>query len=775
MTDYSKLSDDDLINLYNGDYSNVSDNGLKEVYNQNKTENNLTLTGNVRKNRVDLRPSQFSKTVDLATRAFWGATTKNKPFSEEWERVNNEYENLEKQRAEKFPLLSNINNKLDNAVDFMAYLILPQAKLAKGAGFVPKIINSIGTGAYQGGIVGGIEALKDNDISNFITGAGTGAAAGGIIPGVGKGLTAIANSKFAKKAVPRLIEFMTSIPSKFGETAIENELNGSSILKGKFNPDTAYHPIEEKIRQAFDSLPTKANYAQEYKQLGNEVRKKLNQAVKPETYYTEEYQKAAENLNDKLNQAVKPEAYYTQQYKQLGDSLSKAIESHEADLGQKVNASIQNLRNNNTRISSEELKNEIKSVFDQYQGDIINPARNMTGNLEKNLYKLIENASNNQDKTVSLIDLQRIKEQIGKSINWSDEVAKNYKNPILEQLYGKLNSRISEISPELADINNSFANIKSLEKSTGGLKPREIALRLKNYNSIDKEINGSDDAIRALNNLLPQDKQFINTLENLNLQKQNDKTLLQNINGSILNNISNFDNLPLRQKEFITNFAPEIIENYRNLSLQQGTDSFLRKNLSESLLNDLSRYEKSPFEVQDQLDNFAPEVIAKLKNIRAKQKEQEAILAPLSQKIIEKNPRLLSNYKSEGLEKAIDYLQKNSNVNFMNDLEKTRAREAFSQWFPGQGGGSGSGQGAATFLRALIGAPLSTTAFITHNPLNLLPLTAFSPRLGGQGLVKAIGGANKLGNYTYNNIPRYIGGGESLYNALLNDDDIENY
>ncbi len=71
------------------------------------------------------------------------------------------------------------------------------------------------------------------------------------------------------------------------------------------------------------------------------------------------------------------------------------------------------------------------------------------------------------NKSVSPLDLQKIKEQIGKSIHWSDEAARDYKNPILEQLYGRYMERLSSSSPELAAANRNYANLRNFKKNEG--------------------------------------------------------------------------------------------------------------------------------------------------------------------------------------------------------------------------------------------------------------------------------------------------------------------
>jgi hypothetical protein len=66
---------------------------------------------------------------------------------------------------------------------------------------------------------------------------------------------------------------------------------------------------------------------------------------------------------------------------------------------------------------------------------------------------------------------------------------------------------------------------------------------------------------------------------------------------------------------------------------------------------------------------------------------------------------------------------------FLEDVRKLNAQNQFSKWTPGQGGGSGSGQGFANLLRTGVmeafggrGVPLLNAVMGT---------TAFSPRVMG--------------------------------------------
>ena len=112
----------------------------------------------------------------------------------------------------------------------------------------------------------------------------------------------------------------------------------------------------------------------------------------------------------------------------------------------------------------------------------------------------------------------------------------------------------------------------------------------------------------------------------------------------------------------------------------------------------------------------------------------------------ERNPRLLANRTDEAFENAIQDLQNRSNVDFMEELNNARAREALDKLFPGQGGGSGSEQGFGNLLRTAIIGGSPTAAVIGHNPAALMGLLAVSPKFTAKGTIKNIGKLSRFGN-----------------------------
>jgi hypothetical protein len=320
------------------------------------------------------------------------------------------------------------------------------------------------------------------------------------------------------------------------------------------------------------------------KTIGRVKPESLTRAVQPDSKALDLTEPQAQNLLMDTTERVR-------------DTYKKML----SEAGQNVGDVANSLKNVGDRVNVNDLKGDITRTFNKYQGDSVNPARNMTGSLETDLLTLIDNAgaqkkintppiktqnaellaekellkeynsfkkalikkygsidelkrltqkdikqnalygerfdslddyrellayeqllqnakfvnnkipssvngefigsgnigaipeqvaTENVPFTISPIDLQKIKEQVGHMINWSDEAAKNYQNPILEQIYGKFNNRLSNLAPELAEANKEYAKLAKFKKNEGLnriLKATDnidsASTALKNYNS----------------------------------------------------------------------------------------------------------------------------------------------------------------------------------------------------------------------------------------------------------------------------------------------------
>ena len=484
---------------------------------------------------IDLRPSaladNIAKHIVALPIAGYNAL-KNKSFKGAYSSALNDLDKAKQKMYELDPLQKKIDNAGNATLDIGATFMLPEVKAFQGAGLGAKIGNSVLTNAYQGGLIGGVEDLRQG--GNGFGGATIGALGGGAL-GTAMPLTGAAISKLLPRA-------------------------GASIAG--VSADT------------------------------------IRQAIKPNSRALDLNSDQAQSLLLDTTQNVR-NAY--------NNLLSKR--------GQAVNDAIDNLRGNEYRVPLEDLKSDIKSTFDQYGGELINPARNMTGGLERNLNELVSSGTSdpratlgldnnfitnnidpltrnineaelsyrqllnnvvnnandqniyvkagddlynivknlpedvqgsfyerlgndldtiyNKTQTISPIDLQKAKQQIGHMVNWSDETARNYQNPILEQIYNKYNRRLSDLSPELEKANRQFANLRGFQKNEGlnrilkaGNNIDSASSALKNYNStVTKGNTGRN--IKDLENILVANgsEPFLNTVDDINAAMDLNKSI----------------------------------------------------------------------------------------------------------------------------------------------------------------------------------------------------------------------------------------------------------
>lgn len=571
--------------------------------------------------------------------------------------------------------------------DIAPYFTMPQLNAVKGAGLGSKAANLGLTGAYQGGIAGGLESLKqEGDLSGVVPGVAIGGATGAAMPFAWEKIktpikNVLNNPQFREKTA-NVIEAITSVPSEYTQRALDKELLGQTIFKGKFNPKTAYQGIEKKLVEAKSKLPSKEYYKGQYKKLGDEVRKKLNANIKDESYFDTKYnelgQKALDSIENLKNQA--------------GDKVSQALSELPEDVA----------------FNSDDLIQDVNNIYGKYSLSN-NPKLNVANNQAKNEYKKIKNLIEGEqpkleieeelltqvisNKTVSPKELYDINRNVSAMTQWNNPNA-GVANDVLEQIYGSFSGRLNALSPDLAEANKIYSSIMDLEKSTGGLNASTIGTKLRDYGTGGQLRSGSSQAINDINNLLPIESRFLNEAIALNNQR-----------------------------------------NAQNL---------LRQNVGESVLNDISRLDNAPYATQDAVRNLAPEEVGLYQRLANQQKQQDEIMRTISGKAYERNPRLLANRNDLAGEQALDYLQSQSGINFMDELNDIRAREALESWLPGQGGGSGSGQGFANLVRSGLTGSGLTAAVTLQNPLLAAPFSLTIPRIGAKGTIQNLGRLNRL-------------------------------
>lgn len=448
MADYSKLSNEDLINLKQGNYAGISDEGLLLLRSDNTQQ-----APKSKGKGIDLTPSglanNISNKVWAAPLSVVEAIKEKKPIGQAYKDVLQQNEDF----INNNPGLKRAMQKGDLAVDLQAYTALPEVNALKGAGFGAKLGNAALTGAEQGAVIGGLEGLKNDGLQ----GLGGGIVSGGAL-GLGLGGGAPLLVKGGQWLLPRAAASLGGVTTDTVQQAVKPNSRALDL-----NADEAKALLLDttsNIRNAYNNLVEKA---------GNNVQEAVNK-----------------------------------------------------------------LRGNKHRISTKNVLDDINSTFNQYQGENINPARNMTGKLEDNLEELITagstetpvypGATDITEQTISPIDLEKAKQQIGSMINWQDEAARNFKNPILEQIYGKFNTRLSNLSPELRQANEAYANLKGFKNNEGlrsVLRPGDsidsASQTLKNYKSTVTKGNTGRNIQDLENTLVANGEQpFLNTIDDIN-------------------------------------------------------------------------------------------------------------------------------------------------------------------------------------------------------------------------------------------------------------------
>lgn len=149
------------------------------------------------------------------------------------------------------PIIDKINRF---TTDTAAYAQLAPIKAAQNANLLQKAGIFAGNAAIQGGLPGLLEGAKEG---NALKGAGAGtgiAAAINMIPGAGKYISkGLANPTFQRN-FGKVQELLTSVPSEMSERALQKELAGNSIFKGKFDSKNLNEAYNEAGQRAIAGM-----------------------------------------------------------------------------------------------------------------------------------------------------------------------------------------------------------------------------------------------------------------------------------------------------------------------------------------------------------------------------------------------------------------------------------------------------------------------------------------------------------------------------------------
>ena len=302
--------------------------------------------------------------------------------------------------------------------DIAAYSQIP---MLRGGG----VGRFIGNAALQGGLPGGLETLKrEGDLSGL--GVGTGIAAGlqgalAGVPYVGRGVQRVIDNPNVQNAVTKGLEVLTSVPQKFSQKALDAELAGNSILKGKFDPESAYRPIEQKLTQAKGMLPDAASFGNEYYNLGK---------------------KAVQGMENLENQAA--------------SDIVAALEPL-----------------SNKEVKNGGLKSAVDSIINNFgKGGVYNSAKEEA----PQLVNYINNSLNKEGLT--LMDLHRIKEALYNKGYAADAAREGTTAQVARGVANQINNYLRRVSPDYAKPNDVYSIVKDV---TRGLDSQNtIGSKLKN-------------------------------------------------------------------------------------------------------------------------------------------------------------------------------------------------------------------------------------------------------------------------------------------------------
>lgn len=432
-------------------------------------ENQVTFDVADSKKKIDLRPSSAYKSY----RAFLEA-----PARQTRERfVNNndigliDAYKLNRADQETAPL----NKVLSPTIDVASSFLLPEIKAVQGIKGANAINRGL-TGAYQGGLIGGAESLaNEGDLSGAVGGAIGGATLNTGLPVVGekigKGIQNIINNPRFQKGIANTLEVLTSVPSKYSDLALKNELASNSIFAGKFDPETAYIPIERKLREAKGLLPTAEDFAKQYRVLGERATQGINELE----------QKAAAEINDVL-----------------GSLHNKKI-------------------NNNT---PQLLADSVINSFGA--GGVYNAAEDLAPGLVNNI------RNNLNRESLTLMDLHRIKEGLYDVGYAAAGAREGTKANVARGVANQINNYLRGVAPKYKAPNERFAIVQDVKRGLTG--DTTIAGKIKDIGQSNNILSGLDERLHTLDNLLPQSNKFVKEAKTL-VNSENEINAIKNTIG----------------------------------------------------------------------------------------------------------------------------------------------------------------------------------------------------------------------------------------------------
>lgn len=778
-----------MVAKYPKEYADVTfdDEALPEVQVNEDGSLREPLQAGVSKN-VNLTPSGIVRGVskNLAAGLFTPVTAMKENISIP-EAFKKQKENMEKTEIENPDLFH--HPVRDFVTDTAVYAALPEVRALqgfRGAGMLNKSL----TGAYQGGLIGGLESLKNKGISkeNVNDAAGL-AAMGAVLPpalsGLGNGVRNLIASPGVQNRVTKTLEALTSVPKKYSDLALKRELEGKSLFKGAFDPETAYRPVEQKLREAKRFLPTSEDFAERFYNVGKKAKRGLENVK----------EKAGEDIRKVLNK-FKPEdleiSGLKNEISELVNSFAnggeinpalirakKEIEQINRLLGNKskeeINAELRDYIGNVRKASGLEttLDKEQEEIAFTILAQATGKNKNwLKSQLKANLPKMptqkrqefIENLLEYTDDKIENIDPSWV--QKFPELTFSNTQEHNNGQKIATEMFDKImgrNFRGNRLTtPEELAYNDAEVLYNKLLNEVVQ-NPSQTAYN-KAFRDIENVVTNLDDYGKNL--FMERLSADIDNIDNI-VNKKIKPIDLHNIK-EILYDIANYDNaggirnsatkaLASEINEFLRKYSPEYAKANDRFALIKSVENDFGGSAginANTIGGKLSKY-GSDTNIISGMDKKLKDIdmllkpqdrfLEDTKNLVKGKSNIDEINSLIGGSVYERNPKLLNNINDTAREEALAKLQKYSNINFMDDLEAIRAREALERFTPGQGGGSGSSQGYQNLLRSgvattgsaavggLFGGPIGTLAGLG------LGAAAVSPKIMGQGTIKNLG------------------------------------
>ena len=231
---------------------------------------------------------------------------------------------------------------------------------AKNATTAAKIGNWVLNSAKLGAIPGIMEGYSKGGFGEAGKGALTGSAvAGGLmagIPVVGKVGKSIINNPTVKKGVAKTLEYLTSVPEEYTQRALEKELAGKTIFKGKFDTkdiNENYKKAGKKAIEGFQDAKLKAN------QELNDATLNLNNL--------EEI-----NRNQLANDIIEELDKYS-----YGGEANAALEQKGKDIYNYLDEIVNRKSNSDLHVTKRNIQNMIRSKYGAETGEGLNALKDV--------------------------------------------------------------------------------------------------------------------------------------------------------------------------------------------------------------------------------------------------------------------------------------------------------------------------------------------------------------------------------------------------------------